>query len=190
MRVDGEEKATGRTVFTADVTLSGMSHVALVRSPERHARILSVDATRPLAMPGVVGVYTATDLAARDYGRAVRDIPVLAQGSVRFVGERVAAVVAQNRDQAAAAALCLDVSYAPLPPMLSTDGAEIQSRVRHGSFSAVAAELAASAFTVNKVLHDSLRAPGLSRAAGVSGHGGRRGHRAGVGQREGAVSAA
>ena len=151
MRVDGEEKATGRTVFTADVTLPGMCHVALVRSPERHARILSVDATRPLAMPGVVGVYTATDLAARDYGRAVRDIPVLAQGSVRFVGERVAAVVARTRDQAAAAALCLDVSYAPLPPMLSTDGAEIQSRVRHGSFSAVAAELAASAFTVDEV---------------------------------------
>ena len=172
-RVDAQEKATGRTRFTADLTLPGLCHVALVRSPERHARIVAVDTAAAAGMPGVVGVFTAADLTARTYGRWVRDIPVLAQGSVRFVGERVAAVVATTRDQAAEAALCLDVRYASLPVVVTpgdttaavheapwgypraavveADGPNTQSRVRHGDATGASRALADAAVTVDRV---------------------------------------
>lgn len=67
-------------------------------------------------MPGVLGVFTRTELAfAGGYGRVVRDVPLLAEGKVRFVGERVAVVVAESRRAAEAAAELVLVDYEPLP---------------------------------------------------------------------------
>lgn len=114
-RIDALDKATGRTVYAGDVDLSGMRHAALVRSVVPHARIVSIDASEALAVPGVVGVYTAEDLGAPLFGRNVRDVPVLAVDRVRFVGDRVAAVVADTRVHAEEAARLVLVDYEELP---------------------------------------------------------------------------
>ena len=105
---------TGQALFTDDVHLPGMLHVAFYRSPYAHARIKSIDTSAAAAMPGVVAIYTATDLG--DYWQPgpllvppppVKDIVFnprmqvpLARDKVRFVGEPVAVVVAASRYQA------------------------------------------------------------------------------------------
>ncbi|MDR0344144.1 MAG: hypothetical protein LBI49_13755, partial [Nocardiopsaceae bacterium] len=119
IRPDAYRKASGQTWYVADLSLPGMLHATLVRSPLPHARITGVDASAALAVPGVAGVFTAADMTPRPYGRAVRDVPVLAAGRVRFTGERVAAVVAGTRRAAAAAAALVEVSYEELPAVLT-----------------------------------------------------------------------
>jgi putative selenate reductase molybdopterin-binding subunit len=114
-RLDAVDKVRGATRYAADVTLAGMGHAALVRSLVPHARIEGIDATAARAVPGVIGVFTASDVAAATFGRRVRDIPILARDKVRFIGERVAAVVAETRDRAEEAALLVDVQYQELP---------------------------------------------------------------------------
>ena len=99
-RTDAAAKAAGRSLYAADVTLPGMAHAAVVRSQLSHAHIDGVDAEEAGAMPGVLGVFTAADVTPTTYGRSVRDVPILARERVRFVGERVAAVVAKTREQA------------------------------------------------------------------------------------------
>lgn len=116
-RVDAIDKARGAAVYAADVQLAGTAHVALVRSTERHARIAAIDTEEARAMPGVVGVFTARDLAVGTYGRHVRDVPVLPDAKVRFVGERVAAVVAETRAQAEQAAQLVVVDYEQVPAL-------------------------------------------------------------------------
>jgi CO/xanthine dehydrogenase Mo-binding subunit len=169
-RDDALAKASGATRYVADITLPGMLHVALVRSLVPHARIVSIDTARAKAADGVVGVFTADDVNPASYGRAVRDVPILARGKVRFTGERVAAVAAQSRRGAEAAAVLVDVTYDELPAVLSaddaispgapavhdepwgypgaaisrSDGDNLQSRVRHGSEEAAQAAVEAS----------------------------------------------
>jgi CO/xanthine dehydrogenase Mo-binding subunit len=117
-RLDAADKVRGVTRYTADVSLAGMCHVALVRSPLPHAEIAGIDTGQAGAAPGVVGVFTAEDVPAATFGRRVRDIPILARGTVRFIGERVAAVVAATREQAERAAQLVDVHYRDLPAVL------------------------------------------------------------------------
>ena len=113
-RVDATAKATGAARYVADYSVPGMVHVAAARSSMPHARIVSIDKRAALASPGVIAVFTAEDVSEGTYGRAVADSPVLARGKVRFVGERVAAVVAETREQAEAAAALVDIEYEPL----------------------------------------------------------------------------
>jgi CO/xanthine dehydrogenase Mo-binding subunit len=115
-RVDAYDKVTGRAVFTGDITLPGMLHAAIVKSPVPRGRIRSIDATDALGMPGVKAVLTADQLrdepvgcADIRYGVVVRDRPILAEGRVTFQGEPVAAVVAVDRQTARAAALSVIV---------------------------------------------------------------------------------
>jgi CO/xanthine dehydrogenase Mo-binding subunit len=122
-------------------------------------------------------VFLAADLDTQTYGRVVRDVPVLATGVVRFIGQRVAAVVAETRQQARRAAALVDVDYEELPPVLSVDGAlspgaplvhdqpwtypgavvhpedgpNIQSVVTVGEVQAVDAALANSAHTIDEI---------------------------------------
>lgn len=122
-RLDAIDKARGATRYIADTELPGMYHAAIVRSSMVHARIVGVQVQRAQEQPGVIGVYTAADITANTYGRAIRDIPILAQGVVRYVGERVVAVVAKTREQAEAAAAFVEVDYEPLPAVISIDEA-------------------------------------------------------------------
>jgi CO/xanthine dehydrogenase Mo-binding subunit len=174
-RDDARAKASGAARYVGDVSLPGMLHVALVRSLVPHARIAGIDTKLAEAADGVFGVYTAADVNPAPYGRSVRDIPILARDQVRFTGERIAAVVAESRQAAEAAAALVDVTYEDLPAVLSADeaitpgapavheepwnypraavtpgdGHNLQSRVAHGSSEAVEAALAASCHVID-----------------------------------------
>ena len=124
---------TGAGQYTDDVTLPNQTHAAFVRSQHAHATIKKVDVKKAKDAPGVLAVYTGEDVAAAKLGGLpcgwlITDVdgqpmkeppyPVLAQGKVRFVGERVAVVVADTLDQARDAAEKVEVEYAQLPAVV------------------------------------------------------------------------
>ncbi|HEX7005840.1 MAG TPA: xanthine dehydrogenase family protein molybdopterin-binding subunit [Alphaproteobacteria bacterium] len=115
-RKDGREKVTGAGRYTVDVALPGMLHAKVLRSPQAHARVISIDARRAAAAPGVRAVLTRDDLAdvAPTYGYFIKDQPIVALDRVRYVGDTVAAVAADTEAQAAAALALIDVVYEPL----------------------------------------------------------------------------
>jgi carbon-monoxide dehydrogenase large subunit len=134
LRTEDPRFLTTGGVYTEDVTderLAGACHVFFVRSPVAHARISGIDKTAALAAPGVLGVYTAEDLAglpAMDpimvgLVNAKMTRPLLATGKVRFVGEPVAAVVTEDPYQGEDAIELVDVDYDPLPAVIDFDEA-------------------------------------------------------------------
>lgn len=114
-RIDGLEKVTGRRRYAADVPLPGALWGRVLRSPFPHARIRRVDASAAWALPGVRAVLTAADLPATRIGRRLYDMTVLARDRVRFVGEKVAAVAAEDPDTAEEALRLIQVEYEELP---------------------------------------------------------------------------
>jgi CO/xanthine dehydrogenase Mo-binding subunit len=114
-RIDGREKVSGQAKYTADYAREGMLWAAFVASPVPHARIVKIDAGPALAMAGVHAVVTGADIGERFIGCTLKDWPVLAYEQVRFVGEYVAAVAADTREIAEAAAAAIDVEYEELP---------------------------------------------------------------------------
>ncbi len=115
VRVDGELKVSGQMMYADDLAQPGLLHVAVVRSPHPHARIVSVDTAAAKEVPGVHLVLTGGDVAKIRFGRAVRDVPILAVDKVRFAGEMVVAIAADGRDAAEEAAALVEVEYDPLP---------------------------------------------------------------------------
>jgi len=107
-RIDGVEKVTGYEQFTADVDIRGVLVGKILRSPHPHARLLTIDATRAARMPGVRAV-----LAGRDLPEGQRRL--FAQDRVRYAGEPVAAVAADDADLAEDALRAVAVEYEPLP---------------------------------------------------------------------------
>ena len=103
-RVDGELKVSGQMLYADDLALPGLLHVAVVRSPYAHARIISINIEEARKVPGVHRVLTGTDVAGLRFGRAVRDVPILAVEKVRFAGEMVVAVAAESHASAEEAA--------------------------------------------------------------------------------------
>ncbi len=120
-RVDGVDKVTGRARFTGDIVLPGMLEGRILRSPLPHARIRGIDATRAEALDGVRAVVTASDLSGLDPFYNGR--PVVAVDKVRYVGEPVAAVAAEDEHAAEAALALIDVDYEELPSALGMDAA-------------------------------------------------------------------
>lgn len=114
-RVEGEEKVGGAAVYAVDVTLPGMLWVKLLRSPLAHARIKRIDASRAVGAAGVKVVLVGSDLNGVKIGKKIIDMPLLADGVVRFVGEKVAAVVADSEAHAEAALDRIEVEYDELP---------------------------------------------------------------------------
>ncbi|HVA23164.1 MAG TPA: xanthine dehydrogenase family protein molybdopterin-binding subunit [Chloroflexota bacterium] len=114
-RVDGIRKVTGQAIYGADVIMPGMLWCKLARSTMSHARLVRVDATKARQIPGVHAVITADDIPDRLWGRALEDMPVLARGKVRFVGEPIAAVAADDPDTAEEAAMAVEIEYEELP---------------------------------------------------------------------------
>ncbi len=127
----------GQALFVDDVQLAGMAHVAFVRSPYAHARIVSIDAAAALAREGVLAIYTAADLG--DYWQhgpllvsppPIKDIVFhertqvpLVRDKVRHLGEIVAMVVAESRYVAEDAAAEVWVEYEPLPAVTDLEAA-------------------------------------------------------------------
>ncbi|HET6318751.1 MAG TPA: xanthine dehydrogenase family protein molybdopterin-binding subunit [Chloroflexota bacterium] len=122
-RVEGPLKVTGAARYTADVTMPGMLWLAYTRSPHPHARIVSVDTSAAQAVPGVHAVLTGKDTASARIGRRLQDWPVLATDRVRMVGDRVAAVAAESREAAEAAAQLVEVEYQELPGVFDVQAA-------------------------------------------------------------------
>ena len=116
---DEMAKATGKALYGADLRRDGMLHLKVVRSPHAHARIVDVDATEALALPGVEAVLTAKDVPVNHHGRVIQDEAVLAGDRVRMIGDPVAAVVAVSEALAIQAAARVRVSYEVLPAVLS-----------------------------------------------------------------------
>ena len=114
-REDGPEKVSGKTCYSGDLMLPGMLWGKVLRSPLPHARIVHIDTSGALKLPGVHAVLTGRDLAGMLVGRTLRDTPLLAQEKVRFVGEKVAAVAADDVDTAEEALTLIEVEYEELP---------------------------------------------------------------------------
>jgi carbon-monoxide dehydrogenase large subunit len=124
---------TGRTRWTDNITLPGMLHMAIVRSPLAHAKITGIHTDAAKQMPGVLGVFTATDLGAQDISmpcvwQVTPDMkspqaPPLAVDTVHFAGEGVAIVVARDAASAEDAASAVEVDYDELPPLLDIEAA-------------------------------------------------------------------
>ena len=119
---------TGRTNWTDNITLPGMAHIAFLRSPHAHARIVSVDVSGAREQPGVIAAFSGADFAAEQGSLpcawpVTADIvipahPPMAVDEVRYVGEAVAVVVARDRYAAADALASIDVEYEVLEPVL------------------------------------------------------------------------
>ena len=114
-REDGRGKVTGEAHFTADVIRPDMLWGKILRSPLAHARIVSIDTSRARNLPGVKAVITARDVSPKLTGRTLADLPILARDRVRFVGDKVAAVGAIDKDTAEEALTLIDVEYEELP---------------------------------------------------------------------------
>ncbi len=123
-RIDGLDRALGRTRFVDDLTEPGMLHAAAAYSAEVHGRIVSIDTSAAREAPGVVLVAVAADVPGENAIGAVRDDqPLLAVDRVRFAGDRVALVAAETREAARAAARLVRVSIDPLPALHDMEGA-------------------------------------------------------------------
>jgi len=117
-RVEGKDKVTGRAKYTVDVTLPGMLWGKVLRSLIPSGRIKRIDLSRALHLPGVKTVVTGEDVTGLKIGRRVYDMPILADGVVRFIGEKVAAVAAESEEIAEQALDLIEVEYEDLEPVL------------------------------------------------------------------------
>ncbi len=123
-RVDAEAKVRGTAPYADDHQPPGCLHLQLVRSPHASAELSGIDTAPALAVPGVAAVLTAADVPGQNaYGIIVEDQPVFCDTRVRYVGDAVAAVVAESRAAAEAGAGALRVHYRALEPLLSAAAA-------------------------------------------------------------------
>ena len=127
---DGEAVVRGASPFTLDIAMEGLLQMRLLRSPHAHARVVAIDRAAALAVPGVVAVFTHEDAPAHLYSSARHedhrtdpDDTRLLDDVMRFVGQRVAAVVAQTEAAAEAGCAALRVSYAVLPAVFEPEDA-------------------------------------------------------------------
>jgi len=122
--MDAVPKVTGEFAYSSDLHAAGMLWGNTVRSPHAHARILEIDVSEALGMPGVHAVLTHADVpGAKTYGLEFQDQPVLAIDRVRYFGEPVAIVAAEEPEQARRAAAAVRVEYEPLEPVTDPERA-------------------------------------------------------------------
>ena len=127
VRVEDPRFLTGEGTYIGNLVLPGALHLSFVRSTMAHARLLDIDASDALAMPGVVAVWTAKDIdlapAPPAHGFMNKGIryPFIASDTVRFVGDIVAVVVSTDKSLGVDAAETVIVDYDPLPVVLDLD---------------------------------------------------------------------
>jgi carbon-monoxide dehydrogenase large subunit len=125
-RREDERLITGRGRYAGDIQLEGLAHIAIARSPHAHARVTSVNTDAARSMPGVVRVLTAGDLPPT--ARGIKNWlppemehlarPVLVDGNANYVGDAVAAVIAEHAYQAHDAVAAIEIDYEPLPAVV------------------------------------------------------------------------
>jgi putative selenate reductase molybdopterin-binding subunit len=129
-RVDSVKLATGRGTFVDDIALPGLLHARILHSPHAHARIARIDASQARAMPGVACVLTHADVPRVPYTTAGQGWPepspydaVMLDAKVRFVGDRVAVVAAEDPELAQRACEAIKVDYELLPAVFDPEQA-------------------------------------------------------------------
>src|SRR5207245_4630386 len=124
----------GKGNYIDDLTLPGMLHMAILRSPHAHARIKSVDTSAAAAKPGVIAVVTGELMAQHKLAwmptLSYDTQAVLATDKVRFQGQEVAAVIAETNYQAEDARDAIEVDYEVLRAVISPDGAKAEGAPR------------------------------------------------------------
>ena len=187
-RIEDPALVAGKGQFTDDLNRAGQTHMVFVRSVHAHARIVSVDAAAARALPGVLAVYTGADLAAAGVKALASPVPfprpdgkpgasaarhALALERVRYVGEAVAAVVAESREAAVDGAEAVVVEYEELPAVVDAVSAmapgapvlceaapdNIASEMRHGDAQATEAAFARAANRVALTINNQRLAP-------------------------------
>jgi CO/xanthine dehydrogenase Mo-binding subunit len=118
-QLDSREKATGKAVYGIDVSLPGMLHGKILRSPLPHARILHIDTLKAEKLLGVRAVITAEDTPRVTFGAQINDEYPLAVDRVRYIGDEVAAVAAIDEETAMEALELIRVEYEELPAVFS-----------------------------------------------------------------------
>ena len=187
-RIEDPALVAGKGQFTDDLNRAGQTHLVFVRTMHAHARIVSVDAAAARALPGVLAVYTGADLAAAGVKALASPVPfprpdgkpgasaarhALALERVRYVGEAVAAVVAESREAAVDGAEAVVVEYEELPAVVDAVSAmapgapvlceaapdNIASEMRHGDAQATEAAFARAANRVALTINNQRLAP-------------------------------
>src|SRR3978361_1146827 len=143
LRKEDRRFITGKGRYVDDIKIAGMTHAHFVRSPHAHARVKSIDSAAAMKMPGVVGVLTGRELVEDKIGNLIcgwaitsRDgtpmkmgaWPAMAPETVRFVGQAVAVVIAETKNQAKDAAEAVGGDYEELPVV-----ADIRSAAKPGA---------------------------------------------------------
>ncbi|HKC33233.1 MAG TPA: xanthine dehydrogenase family protein molybdopterin-binding subunit [Xanthobacteraceae bacterium] len=157
-RIEDRPLVTGHGLYAGDVSFPHQLHMRIVRSAHAHARIVAIDTAAARALPGVVAVWTVDDIADlppidfRDpSAEALKPYrqPVLARGRVRYVGDPVAAIFAEDPYIAEDAAELVDIEVAPLPVLMSAqelgefdDGRATEPTIVHHSFGDIDAAFA------------------------------------------------
>jgi aerobic carbon-monoxide dehydrogenase large subunit len=201
MRLEDERLLRGQGRFVSALELPGMAHAVIVRSSHAHAKIRKIEAEGARSMPGVLAVYTALDLAAQgvkplgfhaaveaEGGGPMRPPPrhALATDTVRYVGEPVALVVAETRDQALDASEKIDIDIEPLPAVTGAENGVVVGLYEYGERAAVEEALRSAHRVVSlRVVNNrvapcamepraALAEPGLLHAANQTPHMARR----------------
>jgi len=127
VRIEDPRFLTGEGTYIANLPMPGALHLTFVRSSMAHARLLSIDASEALSMPGIRAVWTAADIDIAPAGPAngmmnkAMLFPYLAIDTVRFVGDLVAIVVSEDKTSGVDAAETVIVDYEPLEAVLDMD---------------------------------------------------------------------
>ncbi|MAL80774.1 MAG: aldehyde oxidase [Sneathiella sp.] len=134
-RLEARQKVTGHGNYTHNIKLPGMVHAKVFRSTVPHGRILSIDTSDAIALPGVTAVITGQDILKiipePYYGPAFHDQPILALDKVRYVGEPVAVVLAEDPRVAAEAAELIFADYEELPAVYDETEAMTSKAIVH-----------------------------------------------------------
>ncbi|MDO8753912.1 MAG: xanthine dehydrogenase family protein molybdopterin-binding subunit, partial [Anaerolineales bacterium] len=173
--LDSVARVTGAVDYMINLRLPNMLFGRIVRSQAPHAKLLKVDITNALQVPGVVAILTGEDLGANAfYGVAIKDQGVVAVDRVRYVGEPIAAIAAESLAAAEEAALLIDVEYEELPSVFNAqeaiqEGAPIlhekfpnnifkHAKLRHGNMEAAFAE-------ADEIFEDTFTSPVAQQAS-------------------------
>ncbi len=134
-RAEGPEKVTGRGKYSVDVALPGMLWARILRSPFPHARIVSIDTSRALALPGVHAVLTGEEVRGIRTGKRLLDEPLLVWDRALFIGDKVAAVAADDEETAREAADLIEVEYEELDAVVTMrEARDTDAPVLHPDF--------------------------------------------------------
>jgi CO/xanthine dehydrogenase Mo-binding subunit len=147
-RVDGVEKVTGKAIYTSDIQLPGMAHARILRSPVAHAKLVKVDATKAKELPGVIATLTRDDIQAFNYkyGATYKDQSIVAVDKVRYVGDPVAAVLADDPATAEQALELIEAEYDELPKVTDIEVATAPGAVLVHEAGVARAELRGSVY--------------------------------------------